>query len=138
MAESSENAAAAPAPAPPATPAPATVPSPAPKMSPPASSGIPPRYDLNAKWDACLDLSIRRVAYSSLAGAFGGLILFHFPLSCLTLVWYVCIYLQMQIFVKILTGKTITLEVESSYTIEKFQGQDPGEGGHPLTPLQNY
>ncbi|KAI4970929.1 hypothetical protein ZWY2020_001843, partial [Hordeum vulgare] len=44
--------------------------------SPPASSGIPPRYNLDAKWDACLDLSIRRVAYSSLAGAFGGLILF--------------------------------------------------------------
>ena len=34
MAESSENAAAAPAPAPPAAPAPATVPSPAPKTSP--------------------------------------------------------------------------------------------------------
>ncbi|XP_044957277.1 myb-related transcription factor, partner of profilin-like [Hordeum vulgare subsp. vulgare] len=76
MAESSENAAAAPAPAPPAAPAPATVPSPAPKTSPPASSGIPPRYDLDAKWDSCLDLSIRRVAYSSLASAFGGLILF--------------------------------------------------------------
>ncbi|KAE8768098.1 40S ribosomal protein S5-1 [Hordeum vulgare] len=76
MAESSENAAAAPAPASPAAPAPATVPSPAPKTSPPASSGIPPRYDLDAKWDACLDLSIRRVAYSSLAGAFWGLILF--------------------------------------------------------------
>ncbi|KAE8776195.1 hypothetical protein D1007_51233 [Hordeum vulgare] len=77
MAESSENAAAAPAP--PAAPAPAPVPSPAPKTSPPASSGIPPRYDLDAKWDACLDLSIRRVAYSSLAGAFGGLILFRSP-----------------------------------------------------------
>ncbi|XP_044957270.1 uncharacterized protein LOC123408157 [Hordeum vulgare subsp. vulgare] len=79
MAGSSENAAAAPAPAPPAAPAPATVPSSAPKTSPPASSGIPPLYDLDAKWDACLDLSIRHVAYSSLAGAFGGLILFRLP-----------------------------------------------------------
>ncbi|KAE8802545.1 hypothetical protein D1007_21733 [Hordeum vulgare] len=76
MAESSDNATAAPVPAPPAAPAPATVLSPAPKMSPPANSGIPSRYDLHAKWDACLDLSIHRVAYSSLAGAFGGLILF--------------------------------------------------------------
>ncbi|KAI5008243.1 hypothetical protein ZWY2020_009291 [Hordeum vulgare] len=48
-------------------------------MSPPANSGIPSRYDLHAKWDACLDLSIHRVAYSSLAGAFGGLILFPLP-----------------------------------------------------------
>ena len=30
----------------------------------------------DAKWDACLDLGIRRVAYSSLAGALGGLLLF--------------------------------------------------------------
>ncbi|KAK1641788.1 hypothetical protein QYE76_060259 [Lolium multiflorum] len=77
MAESPENAAAAPAPA--AVPAPAPAP-PAPKpSSPPPSSGIPQRYDLDAKWDACLDLSIRRVAYASLAGAFGGLILFRSP-----------------------------------------------------------
>ncbi|KAE8783446.1 hypothetical protein D1007_43104 [Hordeum vulgare] len=34
-------------------------------------SWIPPRYDLDAKWDACLDLSISRVTYASLAGAFG-------------------------------------------------------------------
>ncbi|KAL5219216.1 hypothetical protein ABZP36_019900 [Zizania latifolia] len=65
MAESSENAAAAPAPA-------ATT-------APPAKSGIPPRYDLDAKWDACLDLSIRRVAYSSLSGAVAGLLLFRSP-----------------------------------------------------------
>uniref|UniRef100_A0A453J2R0 Uncharacterized protein n=1 Tax=Aegilops tauschii subsp. strangulata TaxID=200361 RepID=A0A453J2R0_AEGTS len=45
-------------------------------LSPPTRLGISPRYDLDAKWDACLDLSIRRVAYSSLAGAFGGLSLF--------------------------------------------------------------
>uniref|UniRef100_A0A8R7TSB8 Uncharacterized protein n=1 Tax=Triticum urartu TaxID=4572 RepID=A0A8R7TSB8_TRIUA len=57
-------------------PAPAPAPVPATKPSPPTRSGIPPWYDLDAKWDACLDLSIRRVAYSSLAGAFGGLILF--------------------------------------------------------------
>ncbi|CAK9162688.1 unnamed protein product [Ilex paraguariensis] len=37
---------------------------------------IPPHYDLNAKWEACLDLGLRRFVYSSLAGAFGGLLLF--------------------------------------------------------------
>lgn len=43
---------------------------------------IPPQYDLNAKWDACLDLGVRRFVYSSLAGAFTGLLLFRefFPL----------------------------------------------------------
>ncbi|KAJ6884617.1 hypothetical protein NC652_031582 [Populus alba x Populus x berolinensis] len=30
------------------------------------------KTDVNAKWDACLDLSVRRFVYSSLAGAFGG------------------------------------------------------------------
>jgi hypothetical protein len=78
MAETPEIAAAAPASAPAAVPAPAPAPAP-PALkpsSPPARTGIPPRYDLDAKWDACLDLSIRRVAYASLAGAFGGLILF--------------------------------------------------------------
>jgi len=34
------------------------------------------KTDVNAKWDACLDLSVRRFVYSSLAGAFGGLLLF--------------------------------------------------------------
>ncbi|KAF8708738.1 hypothetical protein HU200_030123 [Digitaria exilis] len=77
MAEAPENA--APIPAPPA-PEPAPAPAPAPvTSSPPPKSGIPPRYDLDAKWDACLDLSIRRVAYSSLAGAFTGLLLFRSP-----------------------------------------------------------
>ncbi|GAB4844764.1 Mitochondrial inner membrane organizing system component [Ancistrocladus abbreviatus] len=38
-------------------------------------------YDLNAKWDACLDLSLRRVVYSSLAGALGGLLLFRSPVT---------------------------------------------------------
>ncbi|KAK3148800.1 hypothetical protein QOZ80_3AG0208840 [Eleusine coracana subsp. coracana] len=76
MAESPENAAPAPAPSP--APAPASAPAPAPS-SPAPKSGIPPRFDLDAKWDACLDLSIRRVAYSSLAGAFAGLLLFRSP-----------------------------------------------------------
>ena len=37
---------------------------------------VPPPHDLNAKWDACLDLTLRRFVYSSLAGAFGGLLFF--------------------------------------------------------------
>lgn len=37
---------------------------------------IPPKHDLNAKWEACLDLGVRRFVYSSLAGAFSGLLLF--------------------------------------------------------------
>merc|ERR1712004_777230 len=41
----------------------------------------------------------------------------------------------MQIFVKTLTGKTITLEVEPSDTVER-QGQDPGQGGHPPRPAE--
>nr|GMD74116.1 MICOS complex subunit Mic10-like [Ipomoea batatas]GME14315.1 MICOS complex subunit Mic10-like [Ipomoea batatas] len=39
----------------------------------------PPVYDLNAKWDACLDLTLRRGVYYSFAGAFGGLLLFRSP-----------------------------------------------------------
>lgn len=42
---------------------------------------IPPQYDLNAKWDACLDLGVRRFVYSSLGGAFAGLLLFRSPLT---------------------------------------------------------
>ncbi|KAA8546275.1 hypothetical protein F0562_002986 [Nyssa sinensis] len=42
---------------------------------------IPSQFDLNAKWDACLDLSVRRFVYSSLAGAFGGLLLFRSPVT---------------------------------------------------------
>ncbi|CAA3011137.1 uncharacterized protein LOC111372261 [Olea europaea var. sylvestris] len=42
---------------------------------------IPPQYDLNAKWDACLDLGVRRFVYSSLAGAFTGLLLFRSPVT---------------------------------------------------------
>jgi ubiquitin C len=41
----------------------------------------------------------------------------------------------MQILIKTLTGKTITLEVELSDSIEnasrKREGQDPGQGRHP-------
>ncbi|RRT70748.1 hypothetical protein B296_00012834 [Ensete ventricosum] len=40
------------------------------------AQGFPPPYDLNAKWDACLDLTARRLAYSSLAGAFTALLFF--------------------------------------------------------------
>lgn len=36
----------------------------------------PPPYELNEKWDACIDLSLRRFVYSSLAGALGGLLFF--------------------------------------------------------------
>ncbi|XP_010245518.1 PREDICTED: MICOS complex subunit Mic10-like [Nelumbo nucifera] len=42
---------------------------------------IPPQFDLNAKWDECLDLTVRRFVYSSLAGAFGGLLLFRNPVT---------------------------------------------------------
>ncbi|KAF5456896.1 hypothetical protein F2P56_026318 [Juglans regia] len=42
---------------------------------------VPPKYDLDAKWDACLDLTVRRFVYSSLAGAFGGLLLFRTPVT---------------------------------------------------------
>uniref|UniRef100_A0A2P2IQV1 Uncharacterized protein n=1 Tax=Rhizophora mucronata TaxID=61149 RepID=A0A2P2IQV1_RHIMU len=39
------------------------------------------KVDVNAKWDACLDLTLRRFVYSSLAGAFGGLLFFSQSLS---------------------------------------------------------
>ncbi|XP_052189188.1 uncharacterized protein LOC127799308 [Diospyros lotus] len=39
------------------------------------------QLDLNAKWDAYLDLGLRRFAYSSLAGAIGGLLLFRSPVT---------------------------------------------------------
>ncbi|KAL8133714.1 MICOS complex subunit MIC10-like [Apium graveolens] len=42
---------------------------------------IPAQYDVNAKWDACLDLGIRRFVYSSLGGAFTGLLLFRTPVT---------------------------------------------------------
>ncbi|CAJ1957964.1 unnamed protein product [Sphenostylis stenocarpa] len=37
---------------------------------------IPPKHDLDAKWDACLDLTVRRFVYSPYAGAFVGLLFF--------------------------------------------------------------
>ncbi|CAN1175579.1 hypothetical protein LINPERHAP2_LOCUS32019, partial [Linum perenne] len=37
--------------------------------------------DVNAKWDACIDLTVRRVVYSSMAGAFSGLLFFRSPVS---------------------------------------------------------
>lgn len=40
---------------------------------------IPPELDVNAKWDACTDLAVRRVFYSTLSGAFAGLLLFREP-----------------------------------------------------------
>uniref|UniRef100_A0A2P2IQW9 MICOS complex subunit Mic10-like isoform X4 n=1 Tax=Rhizophora mucronata TaxID=61149 RepID=A0A2P2IQW9_RHIMU len=39
------------------------------------------KVDVNAKWDACLDLTLRRFVYSSLAGAFGGLLFFRSPVT---------------------------------------------------------
>ncbi|VAI44155.1 unnamed protein product [Triticum turgidum subsp. durum] len=44
----------------------------------------------------------------------------------------------MQIFVKTLTGKTITLEVESSDHHRQCQGQDPGQGGHSSRPAASH
>ncbi|KAI5655891.1 hypothetical protein M9H77_24684 [Catharanthus roseus] len=46
-----------------------------------AAAQIPPQYDLNAKWDACLDLGVRRFVYSSFTGAFAGLLLFRSPVT---------------------------------------------------------
>ena len=41
----------------------------------------------------------------------------------------------MQIFVKTLTGKTITLEVEPERdSIDNVKAEDPGQGGHPARP----
>ncbi|CAI0396585.1 unnamed protein product [Linum tenue] len=37
--------------------------------------------DVNAKWDACIDLTVRRFVYSSMAGAFGGLLFFRTPVT---------------------------------------------------------
>ncbi|XP_023643888.1 MICOS complex subunit Mic10 [Capsella rubella] len=42
---------------------------------------VPPDYDVNAKWDACLDLTVRRFVYSSLGGAFAGLLFFRSPVT---------------------------------------------------------
>ncbi|CAJ1957962.1 unnamed protein product [Sphenostylis stenocarpa] len=42
---------------------------------------IPPKHDLDAKWDACLDLTVRRFVYSSSAGAFADLLFFGSPVT---------------------------------------------------------
>ncbi|CAA0818446.1 Domain of unknown function (DUF543 [Striga hermonthica] len=42
---------------------------------------VPAKYDLNAKWDACLDLGLRRFVYSAFAGAGAGLLLFRSPVT---------------------------------------------------------
>ncbi|XP_061988068.1 MICOS complex subunit MIC10-like [Rosa rugosa] len=42
---------------------------------------LPPQYDVNAKWDACIDLTVRRFVYSTLGGAVGGLLLFRSPVT---------------------------------------------------------
>ncbi|WOL14261.1 hypothetical protein Cni_G23041 [Canna indica] len=40
---------------------------------------IPPQYDHIRKWDVCLDLFMRRLTYSSIAGAFTGLLFCRSP-----------------------------------------------------------
>ena len=53
------------------------------------------KYDLDAKWDACLDLTVRRFVYSSLAGTFGGLLFFSsFSLSLSNLIFFICFWTQ--------------------------------------------
>jgi len=42
---------------------------------------ISPKFDLDAKYDACLDLSLRRSVYGAAAGALGGLLLFRSPVT---------------------------------------------------------
>ncbi|KAG5021196.1 hypothetical protein JHK87_017051 [Glycine soja] len=42
---------------------------------------IPQQFDIDAKWDACIDLTVRRFVYSATAGAFGGLLFFRSPVT---------------------------------------------------------
>lgn len=49
---------------------------------------VPPKYDVNAKWDACVDLTVRRFVYSSLGGAFAGLLFFSQSLLLLFLLLF--------------------------------------------------
>ncbi|MCO5597287.1 hypothetical protein L7F22_051364 [Adiantum nelumboides] len=44
-------------------------------------AGDEPKLDLDAKWDACYDLTLRRFFYSSLAGAASALLLFRSPVT---------------------------------------------------------
>ncbi|KAL3634709.1 hypothetical protein CASFOL_021763 [Castilleja foliolosa] len=46
-----------------------------------SESVIPAKHDLSAKWDAFLHLGTRRFVYSSVAGAFAGLLLFRSPVT---------------------------------------------------------
>ncbi|KAL5715751.1 hypothetical protein ACHQM5_017527 [Ranunculus cassubicifolius] len=39
------------------------------------------QYDLDTKWDAAVDLTLRRVCYSTLAGAAAGLVLLRSPVT---------------------------------------------------------
>ncbi|CDP10714.1 unnamed protein product [Coffea canephora] len=48
---------------------------------PPPPLPLPPYDDVNAKWDVCMDLSIRRIFYSTAVGAFAGLFLFRSPVT---------------------------------------------------------
>nr|GMD63797.1 MICOS complex subunit Mic10-like [Ipomoea batatas]GMD72727.1 MICOS complex subunit Mic10-like [Ipomoea batatas] len=41
----------------------------------------PPAYDFDAKWDACLDLALRRGVYFSFIGVLGGLICLRSPVT---------------------------------------------------------
>ncbi|KAK9758154.1 hypothetical protein RND81_01G211000 [Saponaria officinalis] len=43
--------------------------------------GTPKDYNFDAKWDACIDLSLRRVVYSTVAGAFSGILIFRSPVT---------------------------------------------------------
>ncbi|CAN0928173.1 hypothetical protein LINGRAHAP2_LOCUS36311, partial [Linum grandiflorum] len=45
------------------------------------SSSMAESVDVNAKWDACIDLTVRRTVYSTLASSFGGLLFFRSPVS---------------------------------------------------------
>ncbi|KAH0874860.1 hypothetical protein HID58_072222 [Brassica napus] len=45
---------------------------------------VPPEQDVNAKWDACIDHTTRRFVYSSLGGAFAGLLFFSSIRSVIT------------------------------------------------------
>ncbi|KAK4745066.1 hypothetical protein SAY87_011378 [Trapa incisa] len=49
------------------------------------------KYDASAKWDECVDLSVRRFVYSSLAGAFGGLLLFRTNPSSFSICLFDCL-----------------------------------------------
>ena len=59
---------------------------------------IRPEYDLDAKWDACLDLTLRRFAYSTLAGAFGGLLFFSQSILTLSLFFFYFLFFPVPVF----------------------------------------